>query len=66
MMEQRQFEEEEDIESTAGNFHQVAKEAGLSPKSRLRKGKKSKRQNQNKEQQKPIRLSPRRTASLSK
>ncbi|XP_075111413.1 uncharacterized protein LOC142181784 [Nicotiana tabacum] len=36
-MEQRQFEEEEDIESTAGNFHQVAKEAGLSPKSRLRK-----------------------------
>jgi len=45
MAEQTQFEEEGDDESTAGNFNDVAKEVGLSPRVNEKSGRKSKKTN---------------------
>ncbi|OIT03494.1 hypothetical protein A4A49_43859 [Nicotiana attenuata] len=59
MLEQQQREEEGDNESTATNFQQVAREADLSSRYSTKGGKKSKKQNQNREQQKPSRIIPR-------
>ncbi|OIT33456.1 hypothetical protein A4A49_23254 [Nicotiana attenuata] len=65
LMRQNPTEDEGDDESTEENFKQVARDGDLSPTASAKDGKTTKK-NQNKESQQPIRILPRRAASLSK
>ncbi|OIS95873.1 hypothetical protein A4A49_00859 [Nicotiana attenuata] len=64
IVQQRQFEVEEEDESAAENCKAVAKEGGLSATSAARIGRKGKK-NQSKETQAPTRILPKRAASTA-
>lgn len=66
MVEFELLQEEDDDESTAGNFRAVAMEADLSPRVGEKTGKKSRKQVQQKDSQQPKRILPRRAASQTK
>ncbi|XP_070050533.1 uncharacterized protein [Nicotiana tomentosiformis] len=55
LMVQLYYADEEEDESTAGNFKNVAREANISPRASAKVGKKSEKQAQNKEASQPLR-----------
>ncbi|XP_075091545.1 uncharacterized protein LOC142171747 [Nicotiana tabacum] len=56
LVEQQQYEEEGEDESTAENFKKVAREAHMSPRASAKVGKKRKKQEQNKKALQPLRI----------
>lgn len=60
------LQDDGDDESTAGNFKVVARERYLSPRITEKHGNKGKKQTENKEQQPPTRILPKRAASTTR